>query len=178
MGSEPREQKMSTDSKLKILREGERYVQQGKISLAINEYLKIVKIDPEDVLTINTIGDLYLRQGRVGEANQLFLQVAQNYTSNNFLLKSIAVYKKILKTDPQNLEVNSLIASLFARQGMNVDARNQYAFIAELCAREGKLQDSLDAYEKVVEIDPSNATNTFFLFEAAIFNSSFWSKMP
>jgi tetratricopeptide (TPR) repeat protein len=149
---------MSTDSKLKILREGERYVQQGKISLAINEYLKIVKIDPEDVLTINTIGDLYLRQGRVGEANQLFLQVAQNYTSNNFLLKSIAVYKKILKTDPQNLEVNSLIASLFARQGMNVDARNQYAFIAELCAREGKLQDSLDAYEKVVEIDPSNAT--------------------
>ncbi len=157
---------MSSDSKLKILREGERYVQQGKISLAINEYLKIVRIDPEDVLTLNTIGDLYLRQGRVSEANQLFLQVAQRYTSNNFLLKSIAVYKKILKTDPHNLEVNALVASLFARQGMNVDARNQYVLIADLCARQGKTQDSLEAFEKVVEIDPSNASVQLKLAES------------
>ncbi len=65
---------MAIDNKAKILREGERYVQQGKIALAINEYLKITKEDPEDVLTLNTIGDLYLRQKKVTEANQLFLQ--------------------------------------------------------------------------------------------------------
>ncbi len=63
---------MASDSKAKILREGERFVQQGKISLAINEYLKIIRIDPEDVLTLNTIGDLYLRQGRLSEANRLW----------------------------------------------------------------------------------------------------------
>ncbi len=148
---------MATDSKARILREGERYVQQGKINQAISEYLKIVKIDPEDVLTLNTIGDLYLRQGRVSEANRLFLQVAESYVRNNFLLKGIAVYKKILNTDPHNLQVNLQVASLYARQGMNVDARSQYLYVADLYAREGRTSESLDAYEKVVEIDPMNA---------------------
>ena len=148
---------MASDSKTKILREGERYVQQGKISQAINEYLKILKVDPEDVLTLNTIGDLYLRQGRVGEANKIFLQVADSYTRNNFLLKAIAVYKKVLNSDPNNLEVNMLLASLYARQGMNVDARAQYMMVAELYSRQGKTSEAFSAYEKVVEIDPMNA---------------------
>ena len=148
---------MASDSKTKILREGERYVQQGKISLAINEYLKILKVDSEDVLTLNLLGDLYLRQGRVGEANKIFLQVADNYTRNNFLLKAIAVYKKILNSDPNNLEVNMLLASLYARQGMNVDARGQYMMVADLCARQGRTREAFEAYEKVVEIDPMNA---------------------
>ena len=148
---------MAADSKAKILREGERYVQQGKITQAISEYLKIVKIDPEDVLTLNIIGDLYLRQGRVGDANRLFLQVAESYARNNFLLKAIAVYRKILHTDPHNIQVNQQVASLYARQGMTVDARSQYLYVADLHAREGDTNASLEAYEKVVEIDPMNA---------------------
>ncbi len=148
---------MSSDSKAKIMREGERYVQQGKLALAIAEFLKIIRDDPEDVLTLNTIGDLYLRQGKITDANRIFLQVAETYTRTNFLLKAIAVYKKIISTEPNHLEVNMQLASLYARQGMNVDARNQYLFIAEMCAKEGKTKESLDAYEKVAEIDPLNS---------------------
>ncbi len=148
---------MAADSKARLLREGERYVQQGKISLAINQYLKITREDPDDILTLNTIGDLYLWQGRESEANRLFLRVAENYAQNNFLLKAIAVYKKILNTEPNNLEVNLLLASLYERQGINVDTRSQYLFIGDLCAREGKTSESIGAYEKVVEIDPMNA---------------------
>lgn len=129
---------MSSDSKAKILRDGERYVQQGKLAQAVAEYLKIIRDDPEDVLTLNTVGDLYLQQGKITDANRIFLQVAETYARNNFLLKAIAVYKKVLSTEPQHLEVNMQLASLYARQGMNVDARNQYLFIAELCAKEGK----------------------------------------
>jgi tetratricopeptide (TPR) repeat protein len=157
---------MPSDAKTRILREGERYVQQGKISSAINEYLKVIKEDPEDVLTLNTLGDLYLRQGKEDDAKRLFLRVAESYTRNNFLLKAIAVYRKILSADPQDLEVNMLLASLLARQGMNVEASNQYLFVAELCAAAGKTRESLEAYEKVVEIDPLNSTAQLKLAEA------------
>jgi tetratricopeptide (TPR) repeat protein len=156
---------MASDSKARMLREGERYVQQGKITLAINEYLKIIKEEPDDVLTLNTLGDLYLRQSRVGDANQLFMRVADSYARNNFLLKAIAVFKKILNSDPTNLEVNLQLASLFARQGMNVDARNQYMLIGDLYAHAGKANESLEAYEKVVEIDPTNAAMQLKLAE-------------
>lgn len=148
---------MASESKTRLLRDAEKYVLQGKISNAINEYLKVVREDPEDVLVLNTIGDLHLRMGRTAEANRLFHQVAENYSRNNFLLKAIAVYRKILSSDLQNPDLNNTIASLYARQGMNVDARIQYLRIAEMCAAKGLQRECLDAYEKVIELDPMNS---------------------
>ena len=149
---------MATDSKARFLRDAERCVLQGKIRQAINEYLKIIRDDPNDVLTMNTIGDLYLREGRISEATKYFSQVAENYSRNNFLLKAIAVYKKILNSDANNLEINRVVGELYVRQGLIVDARHQYLRIAEICTREGNNAESVAAYEKVAELDPANAS--------------------
>jgi tetratricopeptide (TPR) repeat protein len=148
---------LTADSKAKLLEDAERYILQGKIQPAISEYLKIVDLDPKDVLILNTIGDLHLRQNRTSEANKYFSQVAENYVQNNFLLKAIAVYKKILKTDPKNVEVNSTVASLYAKHGLSIDARNQYMRVAALLEQEGRTKEYLDVYEKIVELDPSNS---------------------
>src|SRR5438046_2626997 len=148
---------MATDDKAKILRDAEKFVSHGKIPQAITEYLKIVKVDPNDVLTLNTVGDLYLRLGKVPEATQYFSQVAETYTRNNFLLKAIAVYKKILRADAGNLPINQTLAELLARQGLHVDARNQYLRLAEIYSGEGKTRESVQAYEKAAELDPGNS---------------------
>ena len=52
-------------NKSKVLRTAEKYVLQGKIPAAIDEYRKVVSADPGDLTTINTLGDLYVRAGRV-----------------------------------------------------------------------------------------------------------------
>ncbi len=149
---------MATDSKARFLRDAEKFVLQGKIQQAIHEYLKVIKIDPDDVLTMNMLGDLYLREGRIAEASKCFASVAQNYTSNNFLLKAIAVYKKILNSDSNNLETNRVLADLYVRQGLMVEARNQFMRIAEICTREGNSRETVEAYEKVAELDPANSS--------------------
>ncbi len=147
---------MSGEGKTKLLRDAEKYVLQGKFSQAISEYQKIAKIDPNDVFTLNTIGDLYLRQGKIAEANKYFSQVAENYTRNNFLLKAIAVYKKILSAEPDDLAINQTLASLYVKQELNADARYQYMRVAEICAREGRTRETREAYEKIAEMDPLN----------------------
>ncbi len=129
----------------------------GKVQQAIGEYLKIIKSDPSDVLTLNTIGDLYLRQGNSQEANKYFSQVAESYVSNNFFQKAIAVYKKILNADPDNLDINSTMASLYAKQGLSIDARNQYLRVAALLEKNGRSKESVDVYEKIVELNPTNS---------------------
>jgi tetratricopeptide (TPR) repeat protein len=149
---------VTADSKAKNLEDAERYVLHGKMQQAIGEYLKIIKYDPNDVLILNTIGDLYLRQGNSSEANKYFSQVAENYVSNNFFLKAIAVYKKILNAEPDNLNINSIMASLYARQGLSIDARNQYLRVTALLEKEGKSKEAKEAYEKIVELDPTNST--------------------
>ena len=129
----------------------------GKVPQAIGEYLKIIKSDPNDVLTLNTIGDLYLRQGNSHEANKYFSQVAENYVSNNFFLKAIAVYKKILNADPDNLGINATMASLYAKQGLSIDARNQYLRVAALLQKNGNFKELAGVYEKIVELNPANS---------------------
>jgi tetratricopeptide (TPR) repeat protein len=147
---------VASDSKAKHLHDAEKYVLQGKVGSAIGEYLKIIKIDPHDVLTLNTIGDLHLRQNNISEANRYFSQVAENYVRNNFFLKAIAVYKKILSADPNNFDINLTMASLYAKQGLSIDARNQYLKVAAMLEKDGKARDVLEIYEKVVDLDPTN----------------------
>ena len=147
---------MTADNKAKLLEDAERYVLRGKIQPAILEYQKIINLDPHDIHILNTIGDLYLRQNRISEANDYFFQVAETFVREHFLLKAIAVYKKILITDPDNLEINLKVAELYAKQGLSFDARNQYLQVAALLEREGKTAEYLDVCEKIVELDPSN----------------------
>ncbi len=151
------EERVAADSKAKFLQDAEKYVHHGKVQQAIGEYLKIIKFDPDDVLTLNTIGDLYLRQRNIPEANKYFSRVEYNYVRNILFLKAIAVYKKILSADPDNLEINTTMASLYARQGLSIDARNQYLKVAGLLEIEGRSSEIAGVYEKVVELDPGNA---------------------
>ncbi len=149
---------MAADSKAKLLQEAEKYVLSGKLPQAIGEYLKIVKLDPNDVLILNTIGDLYLRQNQISEASKYFSRVAENYARNNFFLKALAVYKKILSADPNDLEINATMASLYAKQGLSIDARNQYLKIVALLENAGRSKEILEIFEKIVELDPANVT--------------------
>jgi tetratricopeptide (TPR) repeat protein len=149
---------VAADSKAKLLQEAEKYVLHGKVSQAIGEYLKIVRLDPNDVLILNTIGDLYLRQKQISEASKYFSRVAENYARNNFFLKALAVYKKILSADPNDLEINATMASLYAKQGLSIDARNQYLKVAALLENAGRSSEILEIFEKIVELDPANIT--------------------
>ena len=101
---------MAADNRVKLQREAEKFMLLGKRSQAIGEYLKIIRDYPDDVLTLNTVGDLYLSIGKKADAHACFIKVADNYVRNNFFLKAIAVYKKILRNDPDNIEVNQAMA--------------------------------------------------------------------
>ena len=84
-------------NKSKVLRTAEKYVLQGKIPAAIDEYRKVVSADPGDLTTINTLGDLYVRAGRIQDAISNFSRIADSYREGGFTLKAIAMLKKIEK---------------------------------------------------------------------------------
>ena len=147
---------MAADSKARLRNEAERLMIQGKIPQAIDQFLKIVENDPEDVMTLNTVGDLYLTLGYTEKAHNCFIKVAEKFVSNNFFLKAIAVYKKILSADPYNVQINTTIASLYARQGLNTEACSQYFNLIKIYEQTGSTGEIIDIYQKIVELDPEN----------------------
>ncbi len=143
-------------NKAKVLKSAEKYVQQGKIVAAIDEYRKIVDADPNDLTMINTLGDLCVRAGRTEEAIQNFSRIAENYRENGFTLKAIAMYKKISKLEPSNFETSLKLADLYAKQGLIVDARQQYLIVADAYKRNGQAKRALEVLQKIADLDPEN----------------------
>lgn len=145
-------------NKSKVLRTAEKYALQGKIQAAIDEYKKVVTADPADLTTINTLGDLYVRAGRIQEAITNFSRIAESYRESGFILKAIAMLKKISKLDPTNIETAMKLANLYSQQGLLVEARQQYLQVADAYARAGQTRKALEAYQKIADLDPSNTS--------------------
>ncbi|HEY7547067.1 MAG TPA: tetratricopeptide repeat protein, partial [Blastocatellia bacterium] len=145
-------------NKSKVLRTAEKYALQGKIPAAIDEYKKVVAADPTDLTTINTLGDLYVRAGRIQEAIANFSRIAESYRESGFILKAIAMLKKISKLDPTNIETAMKLANLYSQQGLLVEARQQYLQVADAYARAGQTRKALEAYQKIADLDPSNTS--------------------
>jgi tetratricopeptide (TPR) repeat protein len=154
-------------NKQKVLSAAEKYVQQGKLQNAIAEYEKILKADPKDLTVMNTVGDLYSRNGEVEKATECFKSVGDAYAAQGFTVKGIAMYKKIGKLKP-SLESVLKLAELYTQQGLFNDARAQYLQVAEEFLRAGELEQSVRIFQKILEMDPENVAMRVRLAEVYI----------
>jgi tetratricopeptide (TPR) repeat protein len=146
---------MSFD-KVKTLRAAEKYLESGKIPAAVKEYCKIVENDPDDFTTVNMLGDLYARMGNQSEAIACFRRIADHYRESDFALKAIAMFKKIDRLQPNNTEVSTHLADLYAQQDLVVEARAHYLAVANAHDQAGATQDGLEVLRKIADLDSQN----------------------
>jgi tetratricopeptide (TPR) repeat protein len=142
--------------KAKVLKAAEKFLSQGKINAAIKEYRQIVDHDPDDLTTLNMLGDLHARAGKKEEAIVCFERIAEHYAAQEFNLKAIAMYKKIERLKPRDPITANKLADLYATQGLVVDARAQYLIVADAFTRSGDNRKALDILHKIADLDPNN----------------------
>ena len=139
-----------------VVQTAEKYVARGKIEPAIREYRKLLAENPNDINTLNRVGDLYARIQRIDEAVDFFTQIAEQYTTEGFFVKAIAIYKKIIKLNPTRLEVYEKLAALYHKQGLVTEARTQYQVLADYYTKHENAASAIAIYQKMVELEPEN----------------------
>ena len=107
-----------------ILRNAEKLLRQGKVDLAIAEYLRVVEDQPRDWNTANTLGDLYVRARQIDKAVEQYTRIADSLNEEGFLSKAGALYKKVLKIKPDHEHALIQGAEIASSQGLLADARN------------------------------------------------------
>src|SRR5436305_8629467 len=140
----------------KVIANAEKLVAKGKIEPAIKEYERLLDDNPNDVNTLNRIGDLWVRINRNDEAVKVFSKIAEHYAKDGFLLKAIAIYKRVDKLDPSKLEVYAKLADLYAKQGLAMEAKSQYQVLADYYLKHGDPGNALGIYKKISELDPNS----------------------
>lgn len=151
--------------KNKIQEAAAKFVQKGQYDKAIQEYRRLVEADPKDARTLQKIGELYQKKNDNPHACEYFLKVAECYSSEGFFLKSVAVYKQVLKIDASLIDVNFKLAELYQQLGLMSDAMQQFQFVANHYDQVGDHKASLDTLRRMVDLDPDNVASRIKLAE-------------
>ncbi len=152
-------------AKDKLIASAQKLVEKNQFDKAIKEYLRVVADDDKDVRIWLKIGDLYAKIGQKAEAAETYQKVAQFYSDQGFYLKSVAVYKQILKIDPRLVQVNLRLAELYKQLGLVSDAMAQFEAVAAHYQADGKPREALAALKQIVELDPETVRNRIDLAE-------------
>ena len=153
-------------NKNKIINVAQKHIQRGQYDKAIRELNKLIEEDPRDVRTLLKIGDIYSKKGDREEATKVYRRVAEFYAEQGFFLKAVAVYKQILKYDPDELEVTFKLAELYEHLGLTQEAMAQYQNVAIIHDESGNSREALTVLARMVELDPTNVASRVRLAEA------------
>lgn len=142
--------------KTKAMRSAEKFLAQGKIRAAINEYKQVVENDPRDFGTMNMLGDLYAKASDPKNAVRCYSFVAEHYSKQGFAQKAIAVYNKISKIQPDSMAVSEKLAELYKVKGSVSEAKSHYVVLAENYQTKGRMVEALAMWKQIAILDPNN----------------------
>jgi tetratricopeptide (TPR) repeat protein len=106
-----------------ILKRADGLLRQGRLDAAIDEYVRLVKQQPEDWGALNTLGDLYAQAGRSDKAVEQYTRIADYHFAEGFFPKAQALYKKALKCQPKHEHTLRRLAEIATKQGLLANAR-------------------------------------------------------
>jgi tetratricopeptide (TPR) repeat protein len=139
--------------RIRTIELAEKFVKSGKIKEAIVEYERLVSSDPQDVGTLNIIGDLYMRLEQNDKAVLSFTRVAEEYEKRGLYSQALAIYRKVNKVQPDNSDVSLKLGDLYSHQGFLSDAKSEYLKTAGKFIEEKKFQEAIHVYEKICRLD-------------------------
>jgi len=145
-------------NKAKAIEKALKFIQKGQYDKAIQEYLGILKDDPNDVRILTKIGDLYQKSGKKDEAIKYYIKAADEYRKKGFETKAAAAYKQALELDPKRIDLHYKLAEFYANTGLIKDALRHYKNVVKLYELEGRLDKAVDILEKMVKLDPEDYT--------------------
>ena len=148
--------KLAKINPVKVKKDADKEEKAGRLDKAIALHQQLLKLNSRDWNTINKVGDLYARMGKNREASQQYAKVAEFYAEDGFLLKAIAIWKKINRLDASALEPYLKLADLYAKQGLMMEAKSQYQIVVDEYIKRGKGRDAGDVLQKMADIDPSD----------------------
>jgi len=141
-----------------ILQRVNKYEAKGKLEEAIKELDKAIQLNPNDGNYYNRLGDLYIRDNRVKESIDAYKKGIDAYRNDTFSRNAIAVCKKILRYDPDNIETYKTIAELLVELDEKSDAVHYFFEYIEKQRAQNNVDEVIKTLEDVRGLGSPDAT--------------------
>ena len=129
------------------------FVSDGFLTKAIAVYKRISKLAPEEVRPLEKLADLYVQQGVMSEARPLFLQLAELHLKTGKQPEAIALLKKLLLAEPDNLRIQIRLADLYQAMGQSGEALEGYVSAAQRALARGDQAECERLADRALQIN-------------------------
>ena len=135
------------------------FEQLKQIDRAIASYIRAIE-DSEsqgedvDVVLLNKVGDLTLRQGRVADAVTYYERAVEHYAASGLFNNAIALCNKILRSAPGRANVYFTLGRICAKKGLRGDATRNFLEYATRMQQDGRIEAGMHALSDVADLMP------------------------
>ncbi|HXZ20790.1 MAG TPA: tetratricopeptide repeat protein [Candidatus Acidoferrales bacterium] len=151
----------------KLVARAKKSIERGKLDDAIEAYLEIHGSYPANLDALQTLGDLYARQGNGERSAHFYGLQFDRLVENRDPTKAMALYSRFLKSTTQPPERVARYANLLQKQNRSMEAIEQFENAAELYLFQQRTGEALTCWERIAVLDPDNPGRHFLIGEVA-----------
>lgn len=131
-----------------------RQLNLGSQEGALKAYSQILKLDPRDRRIRQKVGELYLKLGRVVDAEKQLREVAEGLMKENAHRAAVSVLKQLVGLRPDDPSLQAELGECYLASGYGNDARANYDAAMRLWISQGKALDAAKMARKLAELSP------------------------
>jgi len=134
------------------------YSSKGQIKEVVDIYQKMLKIEPEGLLTHTKLADTYAQLGMNDKAIQEYLLIAEMYLDKKLYNNAIESYEAITRLAPEHLDAHVKLSQLYMKSGMSSKAIEENLVIADIYINQGKYDQAMEMAQNVIGAEPTHIT--------------------
>lgn len=123
---------------------------------ALKVYNRAHALAPDDPVPLEKGADVLERLGRLQEAAEKYVSVADIYLGQRDLDKAIGNWERATRLSPGQLQIHYRLAQAYERTGQKRAALREYLTLAFNFQRSGDKTKALQAVERALRLEPSN----------------------
>ena len=139
----------------KHLEKAEKHLQKGKLEQALDEFVNVLDLDPNEDTVRQRAADICLSLNRERQASLLLGDAFDHYLAADRVSEASTTYKKLLRLGRVTAERTFRLAQLFDKHNSRRDALEAYDQAATDFLAQGRKQTALTALRRMMALEPN-----------------------
>src|SRR5208283_4866433 len=140
----------------KRVERAEKLLQKGKTADALEEYLQVLRDDPENDVVRQLAADLSLSLSRNNDAVRLLGELFERQVGAGDATRASLTYKKLVRHGSPTWQQKFRFGQLLEGSNKKLAASTYEAALADL-AKLGKKQETAEILDRIVALEPTQA---------------------
>jgi tetratricopeptide (TPR) repeat protein len=131
-----------------------RYLKKGLIFTALEECFWSIQQAPYYLPLHLRLADIQITEGRLDEAVEKYITVAETYKVRGNLERAVAIYRKALDSAPMNITVRERLIEILVNSRLYDQAIEQYIVVADSYYQLAQVDQAIKKYDEALEYAP------------------------